>query len=107
MRELQQRIASASRRAKADHEGRLVATALQTAELVNVVGSLGAGSKWRPVKPIQYFEAWTGGRADKPVLTAEEHRAKMARITGEIKAREARKRAKREAETRTGNDAQG
>lgn len=99
MRELQQRIACAARRAKADHEMRLVVAALQTAELVNVVGSLGAGSKWRPVSPKSYFEAWSGQSSDAPAMTADEYRAKMAVVEAQVKARYEKRRAKRIAET--------
>ena len=96
MRELLDVLQAHRRRQKADHEARAMIAALQTAELVNVVGALGAGKKWRPIKPLSYFDAWTGNTRTRAndTLTAKEHRAKMEAIQAGIKAREARKRAK-------------
>lgn len=94
---------------EAQNEMHLATAARVTAELVNVVGALGAGKKWKPVRPAQYFEAWTGSKGAQP--TADEVRKAEAEIERQIQEREsvvlARRRAKALAETQPESDAQG
>lgn len=100
MRELGQRLAAYGRRQRTEHEGRLFVAALQTAELVNVVGALGAGEKWKPITPRRYFDAWTGGSQDAP-QTADEVAERIARVEAGIREREQRRRAQKAAGTQT------
>lgn len=104
MRELKQRIEASGRRRRAEHEARLAVAALQTAELVNIVGALGAGKGWKPVRPLAYFEAWTG--AEKPADALDDIRRRMAEADAAETARNAR-RAIRDAGTQQQSDPQG
>lgn len=109
MRELDEVVQSRNRTHKAAHEARLMPAALQTSELVNVVGTLGAGNKWKPVRPAQYFEAWTGSKAG-PAITSESLQRIERELEAGIMAREAKviaRRAVQSSETQKGSDAQG
>lgn len=75
-------------RERIDQERSLAGLALQTAELVNIVGAMGAGQKWKAVTAKQYFDAWTGAK----VLDLDETRRRLEQAQATSEARKERER---------------
>lgn len=75
-------------RERLEQERGLAGLALQTAELVNIVGAMGAGQKWKAVTAKQYFDAWTGAST----IDLDEQRRRLERAHATSEARKQRER---------------